>query len=241
MIVVATIRQLGGEVAPGGREARALSRAALGGLGPGREPGLAAVRGLGVLGEPEHRLGQLVGDDRGQGHGLEHLADVRPQREPDLLERLRGAAVLDLLGALAADRGQRPLDRADDLRQRDLVRRRARASSRRRCRGGCGRARGRAARRGCSRESAAGSPARPRSPRPSPAAPPSRRSRRAPPSPAPHSRLWLRRASGGLNADGRPPKTYANICSSCEESTSSVSARIELTSPRLVRPFASLG
>ena len=52
------------------------------------EARLAALRGLGVLREPENRLRKLVGDDRGQGHGLEHLADVGPQREPDLLQRL---------------------------------------------------------------------------------------------------------------------------------------------------------
>ena len=38
-----------------------------------------------------------------------------------LAQRLGAAAVLDLVGRLAAHRRQRPLDRADDLGERDVV------------------------------------------------------------------------------------------------------------------------
>ena len=66
-------------------------------------------------------FGQLARGDVGDGHVLEHLAQVRAQRDPDLLQRLGRAVVGDLLRALAADADERALDRADDLRELDLL------------------------------------------------------------------------------------------------------------------------
>ena len=100
-------------------------------------------------------------------------------------------------------------------------------------RGGCGPARGRAARRGCSRESASGSPARRRSPRPSPAAPRSRRSPRAPPSRGPHSPLSLRRASGLTLCGGRRPESVRWVDEHmfpCEPSEESEAQRADCAS-----------
>ena len=52
---------------------------------------------------------------------LEHLADVRPQRDPHLPQRPGAVAVLELIGRLAAHRRERPLDRPHDLGNRDLI------------------------------------------------------------------------------------------------------------------------
>jgi hypothetical protein len=54
---------------------------------------------------------------------LEHLAQVRAQRDPHLLEGLRGTLVGDLLGALAAHSHERALDGADHAREVQLARR----------------------------------------------------------------------------------------------------------------------
>ena len=82
--------------------------------------GLAPLRGLGTLGEPEHRRRQLAGDDVRERDRLEHLADVGPQRQPDVAQRFRGRRGTRSRPRLAAHGRQRALDRADHLRQRDL-------------------------------------------------------------------------------------------------------------------------
>jgi hypothetical protein len=64
---------------------------------------LVRLPGLGVT---DDELGylrrQLAGDDVGEGHRLEDLADVRPQRDPDVTEGLGVTPVLEILRALAA-------------------------------------------------------------------------------------------------------------------------------------------
>ena len=66
-------------------------------------------------------FGQLAIGHVGDGHVLEHFSQVGAQRDPHLLQRLGRADVLDLLGALPAHSHERSLDRADDLREVDLV------------------------------------------------------------------------------------------------------------------------
>ena len=99
-----------------------------------------------------------------------------------------------------------------------------------------------AARRGCSRGSASGSPARRRAPRPSPARAPRLPRPRARPSPARHSRLWRRRAWTHLCRMGSeracavevksggcvPSACLANICSPMRKKEAERAAAIRL-------------
>ena len=50
-----------------------------------------------MLGELAHGLGKIARDDVGQSDGPEHAADVRPQRDPDVLKGLRRAAECQLV------------------------------------------------------------------------------------------------------------------------------------------------
>src|SRR4051812_34234621 len=68
-------------------------------------------------------LGQRPGRDVRERHVLGDRAQARTHRDPHLLQRLGGAVVDDVLGALAAHRRERSLDRADDVGDRDLARR----------------------------------------------------------------------------------------------------------------------
>src|SRR5437764_101897 len=81
---------------------------------------LARLPGFLLSRQAAHIGGKLARGDVGDGHVLEHLAQVRAQRYPDRLQRLGGTRVFDLLGPLAADSDERSLDRADDLREVDL-------------------------------------------------------------------------------------------------------------------------
>ena len=85
--------------------------------------------------------GRLAGGDVGQRDVLDDAAQARAHGDPDALQRLGGAGVGDVLRALAAHRGQRALDGADDVGDGDLRRRAGPASSRPRRRAGCARAR----------------------------------------------------------------------------------------------------
>ena len=84
-------------------------------------------------------VGSLPAATSATRHTLEHLAQIGAQRDPHLLEGLGGAAVGDLLGALAAHPHERALDGADHLREGHLRRRDGPASSRPRARAGCAR------------------------------------------------------------------------------------------------------
>ena len=64
---------------------------------------------------------QLVGDDVGQRHALEHGADIGAERDPDLRERLRRSGVDELVRALAAHAGQRAVNGADHVGDGDLT------------------------------------------------------------------------------------------------------------------------
>ena len=114
--------------------------------------------GFGVVREPLDLGRQVAGQEVGQRDLLRHRRAGGAHGDPDPLQRLRGAAVLDALGPLAADGGERSLDGADDVRDGDLAGRLERASSRRRPRGGSRRCPRGAARRGCSPGTSGGSP-----------------------------------------------------------------------------------
>ena len=64
---------------------------------------------------------QLAGDEVGEGDLLEHGAQAGADGDPDLLQVLGVAAVLDRLGRRRLDVGDRALDGADDRRRRHLV------------------------------------------------------------------------------------------------------------------------
>ena len=64
--------------------------------------------GFGVAGELRDRGGELSIDDIGEGYGLEDGAQVGADRDPDLLQVLGRALVLDRLGPLAPDVGEGP-------------------------------------------------------------------------------------------------------------------------------------
>ena len=66
-------------------------------------------------------LGSLPAATSATRDVLEHFAQVRAQRDPDLLQRLGRADVLDLLGPLPAHAHERPLDRPNHLREVDLL------------------------------------------------------------------------------------------------------------------------
>lgn len=76
---------------------------------------------FGVPGELFDRVWERAFDEVGEGYGLQDCAEVSADGDPDLRERPGGAPVLDGLGELAPDVGQRPFDGADDVGQRDLV------------------------------------------------------------------------------------------------------------------------
>ena len=79
--------------------------------------------GLGVLGELVDRLRELTAGDVGDGDVLDDPAQVRPHRDPHAGESGRRPRVLGLLGRAAADRRERALDGADDVRDGQLGRR----------------------------------------------------------------------------------------------------------------------
>jgi hypothetical protein len=77
---------------------------------------------LRAVGKQLNRLRQLARDDVRQRDGLEHRPLVRAQRDPHPLQRLGRAGVGDILRPLATHAEQLPVDRPDDIRERDLVR-----------------------------------------------------------------------------------------------------------------------
>jgi hypothetical protein len=77
--------------------------------------------GVGVGGDRGDLVRQLPGGEVGKRDGLQHGAQVRAHRDPDVAKRLRRAGVLDLLGALAANVGYWALDGSDHLGERDLL------------------------------------------------------------------------------------------------------------------------
>src|ERR671920_423076 len=79
--------------------------------------------GFGVAGELRDRGGELSVDDIGEGYGLEDGAQVGADRDPDLLQVLGRALILDSLGPLAPDVCEGSFDGADDGGERDLLRR----------------------------------------------------------------------------------------------------------------------
>src|ERR1700751_3538459 len=93
------------------------------GWGGPRRRRLARMPGFLLARQRAHRGRELPRGDVRDGDALEHLAQVCAQGDPDGLQRLGGARVFDLLGALPANAHERALDRADDLRERHLVRR----------------------------------------------------------------------------------------------------------------------
>src|ERR671916_474705 len=79
--------------------------------------------GFGIAGELRDRGGELSVDDIGEGYGLEYGAQVGAHGDPDLLQVLGRALVLDGLGPLAPDVREGSFDGADDGGERDLLRR----------------------------------------------------------------------------------------------------------------------
>src|SRR5918997_712481 len=77
---------------------------------------------FGVAGELRDRGGELSIDDVGEGYGLEDGAQVGTYGDPDLLQVLGCALVLDRLGPLAPDIRKGSFDGADDIGERDLLR-----------------------------------------------------------------------------------------------------------------------
>ena len=47
-------------------------------------PGLMRKPGIGVGGDRGHLVGELARGEVGEGHGLQHGAQVRPNRDPDV-------------------------------------------------------------------------------------------------------------------------------------------------------------
>ena len=136
---------------------RTQRRGARAGRGPDR---LAAARGRagqrldqasGCSVSLRTRCGRRPSTTSVEREVVQHAAQAGAHRDPDGLEVLRGAGVGDRLGRLAAHAGQRALDRADHLAQRDLGAGRAPAGSRPRRRAGRARCRRGAGRSGCSR------------------------------------------------------------------------------------------
>ena len=77
--------------------------------------------GLRVGGEAGDLFREPSRGDVGHGDPLEHRAQVRAHGDPDVAKRLGRAAVLNLLGPLAADVRDRPLDCSNYLREHDLL------------------------------------------------------------------------------------------------------------------------
>ena len=63
--------------------------------------------------------GQPIGEDVGNGGGLEHVAQARPDRDPDVGERGRRSGVRRVLGGDAAYRGEWSFRCADDVGEPD--------------------------------------------------------------------------------------------------------------------------
>src|SRR5215213_1398377 len=79
--------------------------------------------GFGVASELRDRGGEISVDDVGEGYGLEDGAQVGADRDPDLLQVLGGALILDRLGPLAPDVCEGSFDGSDDGGERDRLRR----------------------------------------------------------------------------------------------------------------------
>ena len=77
--------------------------------------------GVGVGGDHRHLVGQLACGEVGEGDGLQHRAEVRPDGDPGIAEGRGGAGVLHLLGPLPAYVRDRALDRPDHVGKRDLL------------------------------------------------------------------------------------------------------------------------
>jgi hypothetical protein len=69
------------------------------------------------------RVGKLSGDDVVQRDGLQDCPLVRAQRDPHPLQRLGRARVGDVLRPFPAYAQKRAVNRTDDVRKRDLIRR----------------------------------------------------------------------------------------------------------------------
>src|SRR5690606_19218271 len=80
-----------------------------------------AFPGRRVLGELADRFGQLARRYVREPDLLEDRAFAGAQRDPHLLQGTRGALVPDVLGALAPDAEQGPVDGADDVGEGDLL------------------------------------------------------------------------------------------------------------------------
>src|SRR5215213_5105008 len=76
--------------------------------------------GFGVAGEFCNRGRELSFHDVGEGYGLEDGAQVGADGDPDLLQVLCRALVLDSLGPLAPDVCEGSFDGTDDGGERDL-------------------------------------------------------------------------------------------------------------------------
>src|SRR4051794_39882895 len=81
---------------------------------------LACDPGLRIARERRDVLGQRARRDVGERDLLGDRAQARADGDPHLLQRLGRPRVGDVLRPLAADRRERPLDRADDVGDRDL-------------------------------------------------------------------------------------------------------------------------
>ena len=79
-------------------------------------PGVAQRRLAG------HDRGKIAADHLGQADLVEHVPDVGPDRHPDVAERLRVAGVGQLVRAVVAHPGERPVDDPDDVTQGDGAR-----------------------------------------------------------------------------------------------------------------------
>src|SRR5215204_4754215 len=79
--------------------------------------------GFGVAGEFCNRGRELSFHDVGEGYGLEDGAQVGADGDPDLLQVLCRALILDSLGPLAPDVCEGSFHGADDGGERDLLRR----------------------------------------------------------------------------------------------------------------------
>src|SRR5438309_8500997 len=71
--------------------------------------------GIAVAGALENLLRELTGDDVGDRHVLEDVADARPQGHPHVAKRRGTAGELERIRPCARDVGQRPVDRSDDI------------------------------------------------------------------------------------------------------------------------------
>ena len=76
---------------------------------------------LGVVPEALDLRRQVAGGEVGERDVLDDAAHAGADGDPDVLQVLGGAEVLDVLGRLAADAGQRALDGADDVGEGDLL------------------------------------------------------------------------------------------------------------------------